>query len=30
LELRLDAGPMDKDEAFRRLDQWWADRVEES
>ena len=27
LELRLDAGPMDKDEAFRRLDQWWADRV---
>jgi poly(A) polymerase len=27
LELRLDAGPMDKDEAFRRLDQWWADRA---
>lgn len=30
LELRLDAGPMDKDEALRRLDQWWAARSEGS
>jgi poly(A) polymerase len=27
LELRLEEGPIDKDEAFRRLDAWWADRV---
>jgi len=27
LELRLDAGPMDKAEAYRRLDDWWAERA---
>jgi poly(A) polymerase len=26
LELRLDEGPLGEDEAFRRLDQWWASR----
>ncbi len=25
LEIRLDEGPLDKDEAFRRLDAWWAE-----
>jgi poly(A) polymerase len=24
LELRLEEGPLDKDEAYRRLDEWWA------
>jgi poly(A) polymerase len=27
LELRLDEGPLGEDEAYRRLDQWWAARV---
>ena len=27
LELRLDEGPLGEDEAFRRLDAWWADRA---
>jgi poly(A) polymerase len=27
LELRLDEGPLDEDEAFRRLDAWWAKRT---
>jgi poly(A) polymerase len=26
LELRLDEGPLGEDEAFRRLDEWWAAR----
>jgi poly(A) polymerase len=26
LELRLDEGPLGQDEAFGRLDQWWAER----
>jgi poly(A) polymerase len=26
LELRMDEGPLGGDEAFRRLDAWWADR----
>jgi poly(A) polymerase len=26
LELRLDEGPLGEDEAYRRLDAWWADR----
>ncbi|MCU1357829.1 MAG: putative tRNA nucleotidyltransferase [Acidimicrobiales bacterium] len=26
LELRLDEGPLGEEEAFRRLDAWWADR----
>jgi len=26
LELRLDEGPLGKDEAYRRLDAWWAQR----
>ena len=26
LELRLDEGPLGEDEAYRRLDEWWADR----
>ena len=26
LELRLDEGPLGEDEAFRRLDEWWATR----
>jgi poly(A) polymerase len=26
LELRLDEGPLGKDEAYRRLDEWWAAR----
>jgi poly(A) polymerase len=26
LEVRLDEGPLDPDEALRRLDAWWADR----
>ena len=26
LELRLDEGPLGEDEAFRRLDAWWAER----
>jgi poly(A) polymerase len=26
LELRLDEGPLGKDEAYRRLDDWWATR----
>ncbi len=26
LELRLDEGPLGEEEAFRRLDKWWADR----
>lgn len=27
LELRLDHGPLGKDEAYRRLDEWWAGRA---
>lgn len=27
LELRLDEGPVGEEEAFRRLDEWWAARV---
>ena len=27
LELRLDEGPLGDDEAFRRLDAWWADQA---
>jgi poly(A) polymerase len=27
LDLRLDEGPLEEDEAFRRLDQWWSDRA---
>ncbi len=26
LELRLDEGPLDQDEAYRRLDAWWTNR----
>ena len=26
LEIRLDEGPLDHDEALRRLDAWWATR----
>ena len=26
LELRLDEGPLGEEEAYRRLDAWWADR----
>jgi poly(A) polymerase len=26
LELRLDEGPLGEDEAYRRLDDWWATR----
>jgi poly(A) polymerase len=26
LELRLDEGPLGEDEAYRRLDDWWAAR----
>lgn len=26
LEIRLDEGPLDKDEAYRRLDEWWAEQ----
>jgi poly(A) polymerase len=26
LELRLEEGPLDEDEAYRRLDDWWAAR----
>jgi poly(A) polymerase len=26
LDLRLDEGPLGEEEAFRRLDLWWADR----
>jgi poly(A) polymerase len=26
LELRLEEGPMDEEEAYRRLDEWWAQR----
>jgi poly(A) polymerase len=26
LELRLDEGPLGEEEAFRRLDKWWADQ----
>ena len=26
LELRMDEGPLGEEEAFRRLDAWWADR----
>ncbi|MGH9223146.1 MAG: CCA tRNA nucleotidyltransferase [Acidimicrobiales bacterium] len=26
LELRLDEGPLGEDQAYRRLDKWWADR----
>jgi len=26
LELRMDEGPLGEEEAFRRLDEWWADR----
>ncbi len=26
LEIRLDEGPLDRDEAYARLDAWWADR----
>lgn len=26
LELRLDEGPLGEEEAYRRLDQWWAER----
>jgi poly(A) polymerase len=26
LEVRLDEGPLTKDEAYRRLDAWWAER----
>lgn len=26
LEVRLDEGPLDEDEAYRRLDEWWAAR----
>jgi poly(A) polymerase len=25
LELRMDEGPLGEEEAFRRLDAWWAD-----
>jgi len=27
LELRMDEGPLGEEEAFRRLDAWWADRI---
>lgn len=27
LELRLDEGPLDEEEAYRRLDLWWADQT---
>ncbi|HEY4927738.1 MAG TPA: CCA tRNA nucleotidyltransferase [Acidimicrobiales bacterium] len=27
LELRLDEGPLAEEEAFRRLDTWWADQI---
>jgi poly(A) polymerase len=27
LELRMEEGPLGEEEAFRRLDQWWADRA---
>ena len=26
LELRLEEGPLGEEEAYRRLDAWWADR----
>ncbi len=26
LEVRLDQGPLSKDDAYRRLDEWWASR----
>jgi poly(A) polymerase len=26
MELRLDEGPLGEDEAYRRLDAWWAER----
>ncbi len=26
LEMRLDEGPLGEEEAFRRLDAWWAER----
>ena len=26
LELRLDEGPLSEEDAYRRLDAWWADR----
>jgi hypothetical protein len=25
MELRLERGPIDEDEAYRQLDSWWAD-----
>jgi len=28
LEIRLDEGPIGEDEAFRRLDAWWAARAD--
>lgn len=27
LELRMDEGPLGEEEAYRRLDDWWADRI---
>ena len=27
LELRLDEGPLGKDEAYRRLDEWWKGQL---
>lgn len=26
LEMRLDEGPLGEEEAYRRLDEWWAER----
>ena len=26
LEIRLEEGPLGEDEAYRRLDAWWADQ----
>ena len=26
LEIRLDEGPLGEEEAYRRLDAWWAER----
>ena len=27
LELRLDEGPLGEEEAYRRLDEWWAEKA---